>query len=95
MGIALQPVPAELARCVNIICNDCEERDYERRWHFLGVRCMHCRSFNTQVEQILLQGLEAAEFLDRQDAESPMASSGGAAGNHALGGAGDDGMMED
>ena len=85
MGIALQPVPAELARVVNIICNDCEDHDYERRWHFLGVRCMHCRSFNTQVEQILLQGLEAAEFLDRQDTDAPMGGGGG----------GGDGMMQD
>lgn len=76
MGIALQPVPPELARVVNIICNDCEHRDYERRWHFLGVRCMHCRSFNTQVEQILLQGLEAAEFLDQQDSDAPMRGNG-------------------
>jgi RING finger and CHY zinc finger domain-containing protein 1 len=69
MGIALQPVPPDLARLVNIICNDCEERDCERRWHFLGVRCMHCLSFNTVVEQILLQGREAAEYLDEQEAQ--------------------------
>jgi hypothetical protein len=31
---------------------------------------MHCQSFNTQVEQILLQGSEAASFLDRQEASS-------------------------
>ena len=68
MGIALQPVPREMARVVNIICNDCGERDYERRWHFLGVRCMHCLSFNTNVEQIILQGHEAADFLDAQEA---------------------------
>lgn len=68
MGIALQPVPREMARLVNIICFDCSQRDYERRWHFLGVRCMNCLSFNTNVEQIILQGPEAADFLDAQDA---------------------------
>lgn len=68
MGIALQPVPPDLARAVNIICNDCEQRDYERRWHFLGVRCMNCLSFNTTVEQIILQGPEAAQYLDAQEA---------------------------
>mmetsp|Transcript_10873 Transcript_10873/g.22305 ORF Transcript_10873/g.22305 Transcript_10873/m.22305 type:complete len:581 (-) Transcript_10873:786-2528(-) len=68
MGIALQPVPPDLARVVNVVCNDCEERDYERRWHFLGVRCMHCLSFNTNVEQIILQGPEAAQYLDTQEA---------------------------
>jgi hypothetical protein len=67
MGIALQPVPRDLARVVNIICNDCEERDHERRWHFLGVRCMNCLSFNTNVEQIILQGVEAANYLDTQE----------------------------
>jgi RING finger/CHY zinc finger protein 1 len=85
MGIALQPVPAELARVVNIACNDCEKKDYERRWHFLGVRCMHCQSFNTQVEQILLQGLEAADFLDRQEADPQVQVEGASPG---------DGMME-
>ena len=68
MGIALQPVPPDLARVVNVFCNDCEERDYERRWHFLGVRCMNCLSFNTNVEQIVLQGIEAAQYLDAQEA---------------------------
>ncbi|EEC45936.1 predicted protein, partial [Phaeodactylum tricornutum CCAP 1055/1] len=47
MGIALQPVPPEMARIVNIVCNDCENRDHTRRWHFLGVRCHTCMSFNT------------------------------------------------
>ena len=68
MGIALQPVPRDMARVVNIICNDCGERDYERRWHFLGVRCMHCLSFNTNIDQIILHGPEAEDFLDTQEA---------------------------
>lgn len=70
MGISLQPVPIELTRCVNIVCNDCEEHDTERRWHFLGVRCMNCLSFNTVVENTILQGVEAAEFLERKEAEN-------------------------
>jgi len=68
MGIALQPVPPEMARMVNIVCNDCEEKDSNQRWHFLGVRCMKCLSFNTAVEQTVLQGREAAEQLDRLEA---------------------------
>lgn len=64
MGIALQPVPSDMARVVNIICNDCESTDSNRRWHFLGVRCLHCLSFNTQVEQIVMHGIDAADFLD-------------------------------
>ncbi|CAJ1947881.1 unnamed protein product [Cylindrotheca closterium] len=67
MGIALQPVPPELARCVTIICNDCETVDHDRRWHFLGVRCMRCMSFNTSVERTSLMGREAAAYMDELD----------------------------
>jgi Zinc-ribbon len=68
MGIALQPVPPDMARVVHIVCNDCEERDKNRRWHFLGVRCMHCMSFNTVVEETPMQGREAADYLDALEA---------------------------
>lgn len=67
MGIALQPVPPEMARAVTITCNDCEISDDDRRWHFLGVRCMHCMSFNTTVERTSLTGREAAAYLDELD----------------------------
>lgn len=70
MGISLQPVPAELARCVDIYCNDCEEMDGNRRWHFLGVRCNHCMSYNTTVERVVMHGVEAAEFLDQLDQQN-------------------------
>lgn len=63
MGIALQPVPPEMARVVNIICNDCEETDEDRRWHFLGVQCLKCSSFNTTIQNTILMGHEAAAFL--------------------------------
>jgi hypothetical protein len=75
MGISLQPVPADMARCVNIICNDCEGKDKNRRWHFLGVRCMTCMSFNTNVEQIVLHGRDAATFMDQL--EESRAGAGG------------------
>lgn len=68
MGIALQPVPPDMARVVNIFCNDCERSDSNRRWHFLGVRCMNCLSFNTNVEQIVMQGRDAADYLDELEA---------------------------
>lgn len=67
MGIALQPVPADLARVVTILCYDCEEHDDNRRWHFLGVRCMNCLSFNTTVERTTMMGRDAATFLDELD----------------------------
>jgi Zinc-ribbon len=63
-GIAMQPVPPELCRVVNIGCNDCEQREDGRSWHFLGVQCRNCSSFNTVVDRIVLSGEEAYEFLE-------------------------------
>jgi len=48
--IQSQPMPADLARTVDIWCNDCEVKSEGRDWHFLGVQCPNCRSFNTAVE---------------------------------------------
>ncbi|KAL7525499.1 hypothetical protein ACHAXR_002654 [Thalassiosira sp. AJA248-18] len=61
MGIALQPVPADMARMVDILCNDCEEKTVNQRWHFLGVQCERCTSFNTT--RTVLVGQPAADFL--------------------------------
>jgi hypothetical protein len=63
-GVALQPVPPELCRVVNIACNDCEQYEDGRAWHFLGVQCRHCSSFNTVVDRIVLSGEDAHEFLE-------------------------------
>lgn len=63
MGIALQPVPADMARVVDILCNDCEEKGTNQRWHFIGVQCLKCTSFNTTVERTVLFGQEAADYL--------------------------------
>lgn len=63
-AVALQPLPAELARVVSLSCNDCERREDARGWHFLGMQCIHCQSFNTVVDRIVLQGEEAHEFLE-------------------------------
>lgn len=63
-GVALQPVPPELCRVVNITCNDCEQGDHGRAWHFLGVQCRNCSSFNTVVDRIIMSGEEAHEFLE-------------------------------
>jgi Zinc-ribbon/Ring finger domain len=77
MGIALQPVPPDMARVVDIVCNDCASSDCNRRWHFLGVRCNNCLSFNTVVEQLILHGQEAADFLDELEARQGIAAEGG------------------
>lgn len=76
MGIALQPVPPELCKVVTIKCNDCEKVQEGRSWHFLGVQCRHCESFNTVVEKITMIGAEAHEFLLRND-EGGVGSGGG------------------
>lgn len=62
-GIALQPVPPDLAKVVTMKCNDCERVQKNRSWHFLGVQCRQCESFNTVVERITMMGPEAHEFL--------------------------------
>ncbi|KAL3760706.1 hypothetical protein ACHAWU_000026 [Discostella pseudostelligera] len=51
--IELQPMPLDLARVVNIVCNDCETKSANCHWHFLGVQCPNCRSFNTVVEGVV------------------------------------------
>lgn len=67
-GVALQPVPPELCRVVNISCNDCEQQDDARSWHFLGVQCRNCASFNTVVDRIIMSGEEAYDFLETMTA---------------------------
>ena len=48
--IQSQPMPSDLARVVDIYCNDCEKNSFNCNWHFLGVQCPECHSFNTAVE---------------------------------------------
>eukprot|EP00553_Chaetoceros_curvisetus_P009440 CAMPEP_0204625464 /NCGR_PEP_ID=MMETSP0717-20131115/11222_1 /ASSEMBLY_ACC=CAM_ASM_000666 /TAXON_ID=230516 /ORGANISM="Chaetoceros curvisetus" /LENGTH=95 /DNA_ID=CAMNT_0051641171 /DNA_START=766 /DNA_END=1053 /DNA_ORIENTATION=+ len=50
MEIERQPMPRDLSRVVTIICNDCEVRSEGMPWHFLGVQCPACQSFNTVVD---------------------------------------------
>ena len=69
-GIALQPMPPELARVVDINCNDCESGEAKRSWHFLGMQCSSCQSFNTVIDSIVMQGEEAYEFLTRREQEN-------------------------
>lgn len=54
--IAEHPMPADLQRVVDIMCNDCETKSYRRNWHFLGIQCPNCNSFNTVVEQVVSSG---------------------------------------
>lgn len=43
-------------RIVDIMCNDCETKSQNRLWHFLGIQCPQCNSFNTVVEQVVSTG---------------------------------------
>ena len=77
LSIAMQPVPVELAKVVDIKCNDCERECENLRWHFLGIQCRHCNSFNTSIEKISLTGRQAAMFADQMDAFRSQARLGG------------------
>jgi len=59
--IAEHPMPSDLQRIVDIMCNDCETKSHARNWHFLGIQCGHCSSFNTVVEQVLSSGAPGGE----------------------------------
>ena len=63
--IETQPLPPEETRVVDVVCNDCEKRDRNRRWHPLGVECSYCHSFNTSID-IKMAGIEAFNFLQKQ-----------------------------
>jgi RING finger and CHY zinc finger domain-containing protein 1 len=58
--IAEQPMPPDLVRVVDIMCNDCGTKSHMRNWHFLGVQCPQCNSFNTLVEQVISSGADAS-----------------------------------
>ncbi|KAL7553034.1 hypothetical protein ACHAWF_016280 [Thalassiosira exigua] len=87
MGIALQPVPPDLCKVVSVRCNDCEVSEDNRSWHFLGVQCRRCESFNTVTERITMMGREAHEFLLRAD-PTPGGNFGGGPGGDGEAGSG-------
>jgi RING finger/CHY zinc finger protein 1 len=47
-AIQAQPMPPEYDREVDINCNDCGA-SCKARFHFLGVQCAQCESYNTQI----------------------------------------------
>jgi len=73
--IAEHPMPSDLQRVVDIMCNDCERKSFAQKWHFLGIQCSHCDSFNTVVERVLSSGPPGGEDgqANRQD-ENPSRS---------------------
>jgi len=73
--ISEHPMPPDLQRIVDIMCNDCERKSHARNWHFLGIQCGNCSSFNTVVEQVLSSGPSGGDSGqgDNQD-ENPSGS---------------------
>jgi len=47
--ISVSPLHPDTSRVIDIFCNDCEEYDRQRSWHYLGIQCHNCDSFNTVV----------------------------------------------
>lgn len=90
MGIALQPVPPELCKVVTVKCNDCEDVQVNRAWHFLGVQCGRCESFNTVVERITMMGQEAHDFMLRENMPQVSGVSGNGDGSSGGGNASND-----
>lgn len=50
--IQIQPMPSEFAESkANILCCDCNKKS-EIAYHFVGLKCADCGSYNTKVEEI-------------------------------------------
>jgi RING finger/CHY zinc finger protein 1 len=69
-AIQIQPIPPEYAQVVTIFCNDCNVKCTCRPWHFLGVQCTECRSFNTSIIETVFTGEAAVEYLRRSDEQT-------------------------
>ena len=70
IAIKMQPVPSQYAKVVTIFCNDCEKKCIHRPWHFLGVQCVECHSFNTSIVDTEFTGEAAAAFLRGLESKS-------------------------
>ena len=79
--IAMQPMPPDLARRVCIMCNDCEVRSDDCSFHFLGVQCPKCDSFNTQQ-------LSTSAVIDMDEEDSNQEENSGNDGNQESGNGG-------
>merc|ERR1712151_1255381 len=81
--IAMQPMPPDLARRVCIMCNDCEVRSDDCSFHFLGVQCPKCDSFNTQQLSSTSAVIDMDdESSDRSGEENNNRNSGGNESNN-------------
>jgi RING finger/CHY zinc finger protein 1 len=76
--IAEHPMPGDLQRIVDIMCNDCETKSPARNWHFLGIQCPSCSSFNTVVEQVLSSGPGGGDQANNNNGNNNPSASGSA-----------------
>jgi hypothetical protein len=52
-AVAMQPMPEEYAQTTaEILCNDCEKTGIVA-FHFVGLKCHDCGSYNTRMKQML------------------------------------------
>ena len=50
MIISAQEMPPELKdKRVNVICNECLHKTMDAPFHFYGVKCGSCESYNTKM----------------------------------------------
>lgn len=78
--IAVTPMPQDYANWkVDVLCNDCNMPS-KVQFHILGLKCSHCRSYNTRrirVEQDQLEleaGLNELAAAHTTDAEQTSAN---------------------
>jgi Zinc-ribbon len=43
------PIPTAVETMVDIHCSDCGGASFNRKWHFMGVQCPTCTSFDTTI----------------------------------------------
>lgn len=79
--IAEHPMPSDLQRVVDIMCNDCETKSPNLQWHFLGIQCPQCSSFNTVVEQVLSSGPPSTSVVSSSTAPGGNNGSDNGSGN--------------
>jgi RING finger and CHY zinc finger domain-containing protein 1 len=73
--IAEHAMPPDLQRIVDIMCNDCEVKSHNRQWHFLGIQCPNCNSFNTVVENVV--STAADQMTQQGQSQEPPPNLGG------------------
>jgi RING finger/CHY zinc finger protein 1 len=67
LNIVFNPIPCEMAKVVDIYCNDCETHQSNRPWHPVGIQCQSCVSFNTFIEKVTATGPASHSFLQNQE----------------------------